>query len=161
MKKAVEEGKVRSIGLSNFEDRIDILKICKIKPAVVQVECHPFWSQDDLRKKVEKYGTIIESWFPIGHGDKRLIDHEIFTRLSKKYNKTNLQVILRWNIQKGNVVFPKSTNPKHIKENSEIFDFCLSKEEMDEINKMGNTKRFYNFNVEQQEEMYMKYMLND
>ena len=81
--------------------------------------------------------------------------------LSKKYNKTNVQVILRWHIQRGNVVFPKSTNPKHIKENSEIFDFSLTKEEMDEINKMGNTKRFYNFNVEQQEEMYMKYLLKD
>jgi diketogulonate reductase-like aldo/keto reductase len=85
MEKAVEQGKVRSIGLSNFDERLDeILDNCKIKPAVIQVECHPYWSQDELRKKVEKYGTIIESWYPIGHGDKSLIDNEIFTKLGKK-----------------------------------------------------------------------------
>ena len=75
MEKAVEAGKVRSIGLSNFDERLDeILKICKIKPAVLQVECHPYWNQDDLRNKVKSYGTIIESWYPIGHGDKDLIN---------------------------------------------------------------------------------------
>ena len=152
MEKAVEQGKVRSIGLSNFDERLDeMLKKCTIKPAVLQVECHPYWSQDDLRKKVARYGTIIESWYPIGHGDKSLIDNETFTKLGKKYNKTNVQIILRWHIQKGNVVFPKSSNPKHIKENSEIFDFELTKEEMDEINKMGKTKKFFNMPLEQQE----------
>ena len=152
MEKAVEQGKVRSIGLSNFDERLDeMLKKCTIKPAVLQVECHPYWSQDDLRKKVSRYGTIIESWYPIGHGDKSLIDNEVFTKLGKKYNKTNVQIILRWHIQKGNVVFPKSSNPKHIKENSEIFDFELTKEEMDEINKLGKTKRFFNMPLEQQE----------
>ena len=152
MEKAVEQGKVRSIGLSNFDERLDeMLKKCTIKPAVLQVECHPYWSQDDLRKKVARYGTIIESWYPIGHGDKSLIDNETFTKLGKKYNKTNVQIILRWHIQKGNVVFPKSSNPKHIKENSEIFDFELTKEEMDEINEMGKTKKFFNMPLEQQE----------
>ena len=152
MEKAVQQGKVRSIGLSNFDERLDeMLKKSTIKPAVLQVECHPYWNQDDLRKKVERYGTIIESWYPIGHGDKSLIDNELFTKLGKKYNKTNVQIILRWHIQKGNVVFPKSSNPKHIKENSEIFDFELTKEEMDEINKMGKTKRFFNMPLDQQE----------
>ena len=127
MEKAVELGKVRSIGISNFDERLDdILNHCTIKPAVIQVECHPYWNQDDLRKKVGKYGTLIESWYPIGHGDKSLIENELFTKLGKKYKKTNVQVILRWHIQKGNIVFPKSTNPKHIKENSEIFDFKFS-----------------------------------
>ena len=91
MEIAVQKGKVRSIGLSNFDERLDeMLKNCTIKPAVLQVECHPYWNQDDLRKKVEKYGTIIESWYPIGHGDKSLIDNEVFTKLGKKYNKTNV-----------------------------------------------------------------------
>jgi diketogulonate reductase-like aldo/keto reductase len=143
MEKAVEEGKVKSIGISNFDENLDnLLKNCKIKPAVIQVECHPFWNQDDLRKKMEKFGTIIESWYPLGHADKSLLEHEIFTKLGKKYKKTNAQIILRWHIQKGNVVFPKSTNPKHIKENSEIFDFNLTKEEMDEINKLEKLKNF-------------------
>ena len=152
MEIAVQRGKVRSIGLSNFDERLDeMLKNCTIKPAVIQVECHPYWNQDDLRKKVEKYGTIIESWYPIGHGDKSLIENEVFTKLGKKYNKTNVQIILRWHIQKGNVVFPKSSNPKHIKENSEIFDFKLTPQEMEEINQMGKTKRFFNMPLEQQE----------
>ena len=155
MEKAVEQGKVRSIGISNFDERLDdLLNNCKIKPAVIQVECHPFWNQDDLRKKVGKYGTIIESWYPIGHGDKSLIQHELFTKLGQKYNKTNVQVILRWHIQKGNVVFPKSSNPKHIKENSEIFDFKLTKEEMDEIDKLGKSKRFFTMPLEDQEKNF-------
>ena len=162
MEKAVADGKVRSIGLSNFDERLDdILKVCKIKPAVLQVECHPFWNQDDLKKRVEKYGTIIESWYPIGHGDKSLIDNEVFTKLGKKYKKTNVQIILRWHIQRGNVVFPKSTNPKHIKENSEIFDFNLTKEEMDEINKMGKTKRFFTMPLEQQDKMFKSWTPKD
>ena len=162
MEKAVEQGKVRSIGISNFDERLDdILNNCKIKPAVIQVECHPYWSQDELRKKVEKYGTIIESWYPIGHGDKTLIDNEVFTKLGKKYNKTNVQIILRWHIQKGNVVFPKSANPKHIKENSEIFDFNLANDEMEEINKMGNTKRFFTMPLEKQEEMFKSWIPKD
>ena len=152
MEKAVELGKVRSIGISNFDERLDdILNHCTIKPAVIQVECHPYWNQDDLRKKVGKYGTLIESWYPIGHGDKSLIENELFTKLGKKYKKTNVQVILRWHIQKGNIVFPKSTNPKHIKENSEIFDFKLTEDEMKEIDKLGKTKRFFNMPLEQQE----------
>lgn len=152
MERAVEQGKVRSIGLSNFDERLDeMLQKSRIKPAVLQVECHPYWNQDDLRKKVKKYGTLIESWYPIGHGDKTLIDNEIFTRLGKKYNKTNVQIILRWHIQKGNVVIPKSSNPKHIKENTEIFDFNLTNEEMEEINKLGKTKKFFNMPLAQQE----------
>ena len=162
MEKAVEAGKVRSIGLSNFDEHLDeILNICKIKPAVLQIECHPYWNQDDIRNKVKSYGTIIESWYPIGHGDKDLINQEIFSKLGKKYKKTNVQIILRWHIQKGNVVFPKSTNPLHIKENFDIFDFNLTNQEMDEIDKMGKTKRFFTVPLEKQEEMFKNWKPED
>ena len=162
MEKAVEAGKVRSIGLSNFDENLDdVLNNCKIKPAVLQVECHPYWDQEDLKKRVEKYGTIIESWYPIGHGDKSLIENEIFTKLGQKYKKTNVQIILRWHIQKGNVVFPKSGNPKHIKENSEIFDFNLTNEEMAEINKLGKTKRFFTMPLEDQEKNFKSWTPKD
>ena len=162
MEIAVEQGKVRSIGLSNFDEKLDeILNICKIKPAVLQVECHPYWDQEVLRKKVEKYGTFIESWYPIGHGDKSLIENEVFTKLGQKYKKTNVQVILRWHIQRGNIVFPKSSNPVHIKENSEIFDFELTEEEMNEINKMGKTKRFFTMPLEQQEQFFKSWKPQD
>ena len=152
MEKAVEQGKVKSIGISNFDENLDdLLNHATIKPAVIQVECHPYWNQEDLRKKLEKYGTLIESWYPIGHGDKGLIGEEIFTKLAKKYNKTNVQIILRWHIQKGIIIFPKSTNPKHIKENSEIFDFNLTDDKMKEIDKMGKKKRFFTMSLEGQQ----------
>lgn len=152
MEKAVEQGKVKSIGISNFDENLeDLLNHATIKPAVIQVECHPYWNQEDLRKKLEKYGTLIESWYPIGHGDKGLIGEEIFTKLAKKYNKTNVQIILRWHIQKKNIVFPKSTNPKHIKENADIFDFQLTDEEVKEIDKMGKRKRFFTMSLEGQQ----------
>ena len=152
MEKAVEQGKVKSIGISNFDENLeDLLNHATIKPAVIQVECHPYWNQEDLRKKLEKYGTLIESWYPIGHGDKGLIGEEIFTKLAKKYNKTNVQIILIWHIQKKIIVFPKSTNPKHIKENADIFDFQLTDEEVKEIDKMGKKKRFFTMSLEGQQ----------
>ena len=155
MERAVNDGRVKSIGLSNFEsERLEeVLNIAEIYPSVLQVECHPYYQQNDLKKRVEKYGTVIESWYPIGHGDKGLINEPLFTKLGGKYNKTNVQVILRWHIQEGTIVFPRSTNPIHIKENFEIFDFELTEEEMNEIRKLDSGKRFFNMTLEQQEQM--------
>ena len=143
MEKAQKEGKVKSIGISNFygEQLDDILTKCTVKPAVNQVEAHPYFDQRDLIKKLEPYGTKIEAWYPLGHGDKSLIDEPIFTKLAKKYKKTNSQVILRWHIQKGFIVFPKTLT--HIKENFEIFDFELTKEEMEEIAKIHKNKKYF------------------
>ena len=137
LEKAKEAGKVKSIGLSNFEGEVleDILKIAKIKPAVIQVQCHPYYNRHDFKEILKKDNILLEAWFPIGHGDQNLINEPIFGKLSKKYNKTNVQVILRWHLQENNIFIPKSSNPKHILENFQIFDFQLSQEEMDEINK--------------------------
>ena len=95
------------------------------------VECHPYYQQQRLKKRLAPYGTVIESWYPIGHGDAGLINEPVFTELAKKYGKTNVQIILRWHIQAGNVIFPKSTNPQHIRDNFDIFDFALTAEEME------------------------------
>ena len=143
MERAQKEGKVKSIGISNFygEDLDKILNNCTVKPAVNQVETHPYFDQRDLVKKLEPYGTKIESWYPLGHGDKNLLNEEVFNKLAKKYKKTNSQIILRWHIQKGFIVFPKSLT--HIKENFEIFDFQLTKEEMDEIAKIHKNKKYF------------------
>ena len=151
MEKAQKEGKVKSIGISNFygEQLDDILKNCTVKPAVNQVECHPYYDQRDLMKKLEPYGTKIEAWYPLGHGNKGLIDEPVFTKLAKKYKKTNSQIILRWHIQKGIIVFPKTQT--HIKENFEIFDFQLTKEEMDEIAKIHKNKPFYDISDREQQ----------
>ena len=153
MEKAVAQGKVRAIGLSNFEsERLEeVCKAAAIKPAVLQVECHPYYQQAALKQRLAPYGTAIESWYPIGHGDPSLINQPVFTELASKYGKTNVQVILRWHIQAGNIIFPKSTNPQHIKDNFDIFDFELTVEEMQKIKAVDNGKRFYNATLEEQE----------
>ena len=155
MQKAFKDGRVKSIGLSNFEsERLEeVLAMAEIPPSVLQVECHPYYQQNELKKRIEKYGTVIESWYPIGHGDKNLINEPLFTKLGQKYGKTNVQIILRWHIQEGTIVFPRSTNPVHIKENFEIFDFELTQDEMNEIRKLDSGKRFFNMTLEQQEQM--------
>ncbi len=152
LEKAKKEGLVRSIGISNFDGpRLDkILSESEIKPSVIQVECHPYWQQTALKKKIAPYGIRIESWYPIGHGDKGLIEEPLFTELGKKYGKSNVQIILRWHIQEGNIVFPKTTNPKHMKDNFDIFDFELTDAEMAEIRKMEGRKKFYNATYEEQ-----------
>ena len=153
MEKAVKDGRVKSIGLSNFEsDRLEeVLSIATIAPAVIQVECHPYYQQDALKKRVEKYGTKLESWYPIGHGDKTLINENIFTELSKKYNKSNVQIILRWHIQEGNIVFPKTTNKEHMRDNFNIFDFELTSEEMNKIKALDKNQRYFTMTLEEQE----------
>lgn len=153
MEKAVAMGKVKSIGISNFEsERLEeICEAATIKPAALQVECHPYYQQDALKARVAKYGTVIESWYPLGHADKRLMNEHIFTELAEKYGKSNAQIILRWHIQKGHVIFPKSTNPKHMAENIDIFDFELTDNEMSKIKALDRGKRFFNMDLKKQE----------
>lgn len=153
MEKAVKDGRVKSIGLSNFEsDRLEeVLNIATIAPAVIQVECHPYYQQNALKKRVEKCGTKLESWYPIGHGDKTLINENIFTELGKKYNKSNVQIILRWHIQEGNIVFPKTTNKEHMKDNFNIFDFELTNDEMNRIKALDKNQRYFTMTLEEQE----------
>lgn len=152
LEKAKKEGLVRSIGISNFDGpRLDrILSESEIKPSVIQVECHPYWQQTALRAKIAPYNIKVESWYPIGHGDRGLIEEPLFTELGKKYGKSNVQIILRWHIQEENIVFPKTTNPQHMKDNFDIFDFELTDAEMAEIRKMEGRKKFYNATYEEQ-----------
>ena len=154
MEKAVAEGKVKSIGLSNFEsERLEeVLAAATINPSVLQVECHPYYQQNDLKKRIAPYNTVIESWYPLGHGDAALIEEPVFTKLAEKYGKTNAQIILRWHIQEGTIVFPKSSNPVHIKENIGIFDFELTEEEMNEIRQLDKGFRYFTMTLKEQEE---------
>ncbi len=152
LEKAKKEGLVRSIGISNFDGpRLDgILSESEIKPSVIQVECHPYWQQTALKTKIAPYSIKVESWYPIGHWDRGLIEEPLFTELGKKYGKSNVQIILRWHIQEENIVFPKTTNPQHMKDNFDIFDFELTDAEMAEIRKMEGRKKFYNAAYEEQ-----------
>ena len=163
MEKAVAEGKVKSIGLSNFEsERLEeILVAATIKPSVLQVECHPYYQQNDLKKRIAAYNTVIESWYPLGHGDAALIEEPVFTKLAEKYGKTNAQIILRWHIQEGIIVFPKSSNPVHIKENIDIFDFELTEEEMNEIRQLDKGFRYYTRTLAEQEEALSQFVPAD
>ena len=163
MEKAVAEGKVKSIGLSNFEsERLEeVLAAATINPSVLQVECHPYYQQNDLKKRIAPYNTVIESWYPLGHGDAALIEEAVFTKLAEKYGKTNAQIILRWHIQEGIIVFPKSSNPVHIKENIDIFDFELTEEEMNEIRQLDKGFRYYTRTLAEQEEALSQFVPAD
>ena len=145
MEKAYKEGKVRAIGLSNFtpEQVQEILDICEVKPAVLQTEVHPYSQEKKLKEFLDKEGIVIQAWYPLGHGDKALIQEPLFTEFGKKYAKSNAQIILRWHIQAGNIVIPGSKNPAHIKDNFNLFDFALTDDEMAKITALDKQKRYY------------------
>lgn len=152
MERAVAQGKVKSIGISNFNENLeDFLSAATVKPSVIQVECHPYYQQNALKARMAEFGTVIESWYPIGHGDKSLLNEPLFVELGKKYGKSSVQIILRWHIQVGNIVFPKSSNPQHIKDNIDIFDFELSEEEMNRIAQLDSNKRYFTLTLAEQE----------
>lgn len=118
-------------------------------------ECHPYFQQAALKERVKAYGTRMECWFPLGHGDANLINEPVFTELGKKYGKTNVQIILRWHIQEGNIPLPRSVNPEHQKQNLEIFDFSLTDEEMERIHRLDQGKRYWTLTLKQQEEKFL------
>lgn len=145
MEKAYKEGKVKAIGLSNFNEKQiqEILDICEVKPAVLQTEVHPYSQEKELKEFLNQEGIVIQAWYPLGHGDKALREEPLFTKLAEKYGKSNSQIILRWHIQSGNIVIPGSKNPAHIKDNLNLFDFSLTDEEMTQITAMDRQKRYY------------------
>lgn len=132
--KAIEElydlGKIRAIGVSNYHQHHleDLYTIARIKPMVDQVEFHPRLTQVSLMEFLRKENIQMESWSPLMQG--KVLDIPLLDDLSKKYNRSITQIVLRWNIQKGVVVIPKSITPSRIKENFEIFDFELDKEDI-------------------------------
>lgn len=145
MEKAYKEGKVKAIGLSNFNQAQieEILGLCQVKPAVLQTEVHPYFQEQELKSFLSKEGMVIQAWYPLGHGDKALLEEPLFTELGKKYGKTNAQIILRWHIQDGNIVIPGSKNPAHIKDNFDLFDFSFTEEEMEKIAALDKNTRYY------------------
>ena len=151
LEKAYKEGKAKAIGISNFEgEYIEQLKEqWEIVPHFIQVEAHPYFTQKELRKVLEPYNIHIMSWYPLGHGDHSLINEPVFTKLGKKYGKSNAQIILRWHTQMGFVVIPGSTNVDHIRDNLDILDFTLTDEEMAEIANLDQDKRYYHRTDEQ------------
>ena len=145
LEKAYRDGKAKAIGISNFEGeyRYELSRKWEIAPQFMQAEAHPYFTQEELRKTLDKYGIKLMSWYPLGHGDKSLMEEPIFVKLGEKYGKTPAQVILRWHTQMGFVVIPGSKNLDHIRDNLDILNFKLTDDEMAEIAKLNKGVRYY------------------
>ncbi len=145
MEEAAKAGKIKTLGVSNFDEKhLDrLLAACEIKPALMQVECHPYYQQTKLRARLEKEGIVLESWYPLGSGNANLAKEAVVQALADKHGKTAAQIILRWHVQEGFVVIPGSKNPAHIAENADIFDFELSEDDMAVMRSLDKNKRFF------------------
>lgn len=155
MEKAYEQGKIRTLGISNCDVKDEafttIVEKMKIKPAIHQIECHPYAQRKAMRAKHEPHNIVTECWFPLGHGNKELLSDPVIEKIAKKHNKTIAQIIIRWHIEEGFSVIPGATNPDYIKENISIFDFKLDEEDMQTMRSLDKEKRFYNLSLEQLE----------
>lgn len=150
MEQGVYDGKVKSIGISNYytkEEIDEVLSYATIVPAVIQNENHIYYQNTDLKEYVSKYGIIIESWYPFGgrgHTSENF-NNEVIRDIATKYNKTSAQIILRWQLQAGYIVIPGSSNPDYILENYSIFDFSLNEEDMKNIADINKNQRYENW----------------
>lgn len=144
LEKLYNDGRIRAIGVSNFKiphlERV--LKECTIKPAVNQVECHPFFSQKELKAFCSEHEIFIEAWSPIMRGGE-LLNHPAIQSLSKRHKKSPAQIVLRWHIQNDVIAIPKSVTPSRIEENFNVFDFSLEDEDMALIDGLDKNERQY------------------
>ena len=145
MEKAAAEGKIHSIGLSNWyiEELEDFLPQVDTVPALVQNEIHPYYQENDVIPYIHDLGIVVQGWYPLGGRGytKELLGDSVISEIAAAHGKSSAQVILRWNLQKGIVVIPGSSNPDHIKENTELFDFELTNEEMEKINALDRGEK--------------------
>ena len=163
LEEAVEEGKIKSIGMSNitvnlwnkFKDGITIM------PVVNQVEFNPFTQQKDLRKVMKENNILLEAWYPLGHGNKELLENKTIVNIAKTYHKNAGQIILRWIYQEGIISLPKSTNPTRMKGNIDIFDFELTDEEIASIQNLDTGKPTHNPEDPAHEIRLMKLKIHD
>lgn len=146
MEEAKKEGKIRSIGVSNMTLKIwnSFVPQFDTMPSVNQVECNPLYQQKEIRKLMAEHDVRLEAWYPLGHGDKALLENPVITDLAEKYGKNPGQIILRFENQEGFIVLPKSTHEKRIKENIDIFDFKLTDEEMKSMEALDTGKGHHN-----------------
>lgn len=145
MEQAVKDGKIRSIGLSNWyvEELEDFLPQVDTVPAVVQNEIHPYYQENDVIPYIQERGIVVEGWFPFGGRGhtKEILGDSVITEISENHGVTSAQAILRWNLQKGVVVIPGSSNPEHIKENLDVFGFELTDDEIAKINALNRDEK--------------------
>lgn len=143
---AYKAGKLRAIGVSNFNEAeiSQVIEQCDVMPAIVQMECHPYFPRTDMKPFLAERGIAVQSWYPLGgRGNTVILDEPVISELAAKYGKTPAQVIMRWQVQEGNVVIPGSKTPAHIAENIDMFDFELTDAEMAQISALDKGKPFY------------------
>ena len=143
MEDAYKKGLLKAIGVSNFYPNIltNFCEIVKVKPVVNQVELHPYYTQEKALETMKYYNVVPEAWAPLGGGRYNPFEDEMLKEIAEKHNKTVGQVILRWNIQRGVIVIPKSTHVERIKENIDLFNFVLENEDVELINQLNQHKR--------------------
>ena len=146
MEQAVADGRLKAIGLSNYYDPADfdrVVNATTILPAILQNETHPYHQSTDMKEHIAQYGTVLESWFPLGGrgNTQTLFNDPVITTIAAAHGKTSAQVILRWHLQDGHIAIPGSHNEKHIQENFDIFDFELTQDEMAQIAALDKNER--------------------
>ncbi len=158
-----EEGKIRSIGISNQTPAIikKFLPDMRFLPAVNQVELNPFYQQKELRNFMKDYGIIAEAWYPLGHGNRELLTNPVLTSIAEKYGKDAGQIILRWHIQEGVVALPKATTQEHINGNIDVFDFSLTDAEMSVIRSLDTGKGTHDPEDKAVEEGLKRFRIHD
>ncbi|MEZ0119270.1 UNVERIFIED_ORG: diketogulonate reductase-like aldo/keto reductase [Heyndrickxia coagulans] len=144
MEELYHEGKIKAIGVSNFQIHHleDLLAHSEVVPVINQIETHPEFPQNELHAFLKQHNILHEAWGPLGQGKNNLLEQPVLVELGKKYGKTPAQIVLRWHVERGIVVIPKSVTPSRIKENSEIFDFSLTPEDMEKIASLNTGKRY-------------------
>ena len=190
MEKALEMGKVRAIGISNFDVNVrsseshqaclngrvatdegvandsiwnSLVETARIKPQIVQIECHPYAQRRHWQEMAAKHDIKIECWFPLGGRDSKgeILRDPVINAIAKAHGKTSAQVIIRWHVQEGFSVIPGSSNPAHIKENIEVFDFALTDAEMQQIRSLNKEARYFNMPYEDQKKWFMQWNPTD
>ena len=167
LEKALKSGKVRAIGISNFDKDEELfksfMKTAEVKPQIMQLECHPYAQRKYWQKQLKKHNIQQENWYPLGgrQSNGLLLQDEVINEIAKVHNKSAAQIIIRWHIQKGFSVIPGASNPDYIKENIDVFDFSLSKKEMKKIEALNTEKRIFDVPFEQQKENYLKTIITD
>lgn len=145
MEEAAADGRIRSLGLSNWyvEELEEFLPQVNITPALVQNEIHPYYQENDVIPYIHSLGIVVQGWYPLGGRGytAQLLGDEVISEIAAAHGKSSAQVILRWNLQKGVVVIPGSSNPDHIQENTELFDFELTEEEMERIDALDRGEK--------------------
>ncbi len=150
MEELYKEGKIKAIGVSNFDSTrlVDLIVNNEVVPALNQIELHPFLQQKDAQKVMEEYGVKVESWGPLAEAKHGILDDEMLNEIAAKHNKTVAQIILRWHLEQGIIIIPKSVRKERMEENLDVHDFKLDESDMEKITELdGKHPRIVDYNI--------------